>query len=129
MTSDTNIPKSFFIIDSTKIFPIKKSVTSIGRNWDNDLVLVPTQISRRHAEVHFSEGRFFIKDLNSTGGVFVNDKRVSKCDLAPGDVVMLANIPLVFGQKDFPASQKTSEYKDPPQQKPDRDKKPTDFLW
>ncbi len=112
-TKDTQLPKSFFIVDSSKIFSIEKSLVTIGRNSDNDLVLNDPHISRKHAELCFSEGRFLIRDLDSTGGTFVNDEKVTERQLSPGDVIMLFNIPLVFGQKDFLVDKDVSKYTPP----------------
>ena len=41
-------------------------------------------------------------DLNSTGGTQVNGKPVHQSHLAPGDVISLAGLPLVYGQEDTP---------------------------
>jgi len=112
-TNNTQLPKSFFIIDSSKVFSIEKPVITIGRNLDNDLVLNNPHISRKHAELHFSEGCFLIRDLDSTGGTFVNDEKVSERSLSPGDVVMLTNIHLVFGQEEFFANKDVSQYTPP----------------
>jgi pSer/pThr/pTyr-binding forkhead associated (FHA) protein len=40
-----------------------------------------------------------IFDLNSTGGTFVNGKRVTQSMLYPGDVISLAGVPLIYGQE------------------------------
>lgn len=37
-----------------------------------------------------------ITDLNSTGGTFVNEKRIMKAVLKSGDSILLADTPLVF---------------------------------
>ena len=115
------LPKSFFIIESYKVYYIEKPVTKIGRSMDNDLILAAPHVSREHAELHFSDGRFYIKDLDSTGGTYVNGKKVKTSFLSPGDVVKLSNIPLVFGQEKKNKKEDVFEYLPPtPSEKTDK---------
>ncbi|MDH5607705.1 MAG: FHA domain-containing protein, partial [Anaerolineae bacterium] len=73
-----NIPPGVYLVFNAQLFPISKAVTKIGRKLDNDLVLQDTTISRYHAEIHFEENQFVIKDLNSSGGTFLNNRKVSE---------------------------------------------------
>lgn len=55
-----------------------------------------TYISTQHAEITFRSGAFWIKDLNSTNGTFVNEGPVSEVALADGDRVKVGMTELVF---------------------------------
>ncbi len=48
-----------------------------GRILDNDIVLPFESISRHHCELHFENGKWTLKDLQSLNGVQVNGERVS----------------------------------------------------
>ena len=61
--------------------------TRIGRGSDNELVLDTKHISRYHAVLLAGPVHTSIEDLNSTNGVFVNGKRVSRQALKDGDRV------------------------------------------
>ncbi len=61
--------------------------TRIGRGTDNELVLDTKHISRYHAVLLAGPVHTSIEDLNSTNGVFVNGKRVSRQALKDGDRV------------------------------------------
>jgi hypothetical protein len=50
-----------------------QSVTAIGRDVKNDIVLEDTALSAVHARVMSEDGRFFIVDQNSTNGIFIFD--------------------------------------------------------
>jgi hypothetical protein len=63
------------------------SEMSIGRDRGCDLVLRDPEISRRHAQLRFRDGRWILRDLDSTNGTFVNGVRVGRCQLQPGDYV------------------------------------------
>jgi len=102
-----SIPENaFLIINGTQIFPLDRPVINIGRRSSNDLVVADPRVSRRHAQIRGSRGYFEIFDLDSTGGVFVNQQRVSRQVLQPGDVISLAGWPLVYGQE--PPRRKTA---------------------
>ena len=49
---------------------------AIGRGPANDLVLASKKISREHAEVRFEGGRWFLEDLGSFNGTFLNGNRL-----------------------------------------------------
>lgn len=51
--------------------------TVLGREAINDIVLQDPEVSRRHAQISYQDGRYFIEDLGSTNGTFVNSRRIS----------------------------------------------------
>jgi hypothetical protein len=97
-TVDAIPTNAFLIVDGTRIFPLELPVINIGRRSDNQLVIDDPRISRVHAQLRAVRGHFVIFDLNSTGGTFVNGKRIRQNTLIPGDVISLSNLPIVFGQ-------------------------------
>lgn len=90
------IPGGAYLVFNAQLFPISKLVTKIGRKLDNDLVLQDTTISRNHAEIHFTENQFILKDLNSSGGTFLNNRKINEGILFSGDIILLARIPVMF---------------------------------
>ena len=67
--------------------PVEPLPFLIGRTAGNHLVLRDARISRRHARIVFDGGAFFVEDLQSSYGVFVNGERVQRRALAPSDRV------------------------------------------
>ena len=61
--------------------------TTIGRTPDNDIRLDANFVSRHHAVVLASSKNTIIEDLNSTNGVVVNGRRITRQALQDGDVV------------------------------------------
>jgi len=101
--STEKIPRNaFLIIHGTKVFPLSKTVINIGRRMENDLTIDDPRVSRDHAQLRVSSGRFIIFDLNSTGGTYVNSQRSHQSVLYPGDVISLAGVPLIYGQDNPP---------------------------
>jgi NADPH-dependent 2,4-dienoyl-CoA reductase/sulfur reductase-like enzyme/pSer/pThr/pTyr-binding forkhead associated (FHA) protein/CRP-like cAMP-binding protein/Fe-S-cluster-containing hydrogenase component 2 len=65
---------------------------SIGRTQDNALVLPDTATSHKHAELFSAPDGLYIRDLNSSNGVFVNKMRISNSyHLSHGDRIVIGN--------------------------------------
>lgn len=101
---------AFLIVNGAEVFPLVAKIINIGRAYDNHLVIEDPRISRYHAQLRSIQGRYLIFDLDSTGGTFVNGQRVRQADLSPGDVITLADIPLIYGQDNENPSTETQEF-------------------
>jgi len=64
------------VVDS---FPLSKEITSLGRIPSNDIVLNISSDSMHHAKIVRFDGNYFLEDLRSTNGTYVNGHRVAKC--------------------------------------------------
>jgi hypothetical protein len=78
----------------------------MGRDAVNDIILNDLEISRRHAAITFRGGRYFVEDLGSTNGTFVNGRRVTVATpLKDGDLLDLAQaVTLTFNWPEDPAA-------------------------
>ncbi len=72
------------------------TMATIGRNADNTIVLDDPAASAHHACVCRDGTEDVLKDLESTNGTYVNDKRVSRHRLRTGDVITIGKYRLVF---------------------------------
>ncbi len=71
-----------------KEYPLGEGAVVLGREAFNDIVVYDQEVSRRHAQISFQEGRYIIEDLGSTNGTFVNGRRVkTPVPLNNGDVI------------------------------------------
>ena len=78
-------------LDMGSVILVDKSVTTLlGRDPSCTYTVLDDGISRFHAEVFCEgEGRFKLKDLESTNGTFVEGKRIEDRVLSDGDKVLL----------------------------------------
>lgn len=78
-----------------------KPVTRIGRAPDNDVVITEPQVSAHHAEIEYRQGHFYLRDLRSTNGTWVNAERVqAEVILKYGDVVRFDQFSYTFSGPD-----------------------------
>lgn len=79
-----------------KTFNLKTN-TRVGRELDNDIVLVDPKISRYHAQIALQEGRWVITDLGSSNRTFVNGDPISDpTPLNSNDLISLGEIELAL---------------------------------
>jgi hypothetical protein len=78
-------------------FPLDKAVITIGRSSENDIVIDDAEVSRHHARLSRSRGKWILEDLGSRNGTFVDGQRIttptvltSRSQIALGPDVVLA---------------------------------------
>jgi len=79
--------------------PLTGKTVSIGRDSHNDIVLDDSLkgVSRFHAEIRAEAGKFFIVDVKSRNGVWVNGRRIAeRAELALGVPATLGAYELVL---------------------------------
>lgn len=71
-------------------FTLTKQVTVIGRDEQVDVTIHAPSVSRRHARILQRDGDFYIEDLGSSNGTFVNGQRIEQVTaLHDGDRIAL----------------------------------------
>src|SRR5262249_24395870 len=80
------------IEDRREIVHVLGRKTSIGRTPDNDLQLDAKYISRHHAVILVGPVNAVIEDLNSTNGVQVNGRRITRQTLRDGDHIAIGRV-------------------------------------
>jgi phosphoserine phosphatase RsbU/P len=68
---------------------IVRTPFTLGRQSDNDLVLLDSRISRHHAQIIQNDQGYAIEDLGSRHGTYVNNERVTTTVLKTGDQISL----------------------------------------
>jgi hypothetical protein len=70
-------------------------VTVIGRHPRATIVIDSTFVSSEHLQLNWEQDRWWVTDLRSTNGTFVNDSQIRvPTGLRPGDVIELGAIRL-----------------------------------
>jgi NADPH-dependent 2,4-dienoyl-CoA reductase/sulfur reductase-like enzyme/Fe-S-cluster-containing hydrogenase component 2/pSer/pThr/pTyr-binding forkhead associated (FHA) protein/CRP-like cAMP-binding protein len=70
---------------------------TLGRDVQNDILLDDTATSRQHAEIFTASDGFYLRDLDSRYGVFVNKIKINNAyHLSHGDRIVLGNMLVYF---------------------------------
>jgi hypothetical protein len=80
----------------SRTYTLDRSVTTIGRLPESDVVLEDSGASRQHARIRASDGSYVLADLGSTNGTFVNDEPVRERTLDDGDRITIGETVLEF---------------------------------
>lgn len=93
MNSNAFFPLRLQLPDG-KEYQCTRQTVSVGRSAECDIVFSSSRtISRRHAEIYFREGVWYIRDTNSVNGTEVNGRKLppmEECALDVGDRIRLA---------------------------------------
>jgi hypothetical protein len=90
--------KDCMLMFGNKTFPMVSKIT-LGRGSENTVVINNSLASRRHAVIQKIKDVYFICDLKSTNGTFVNGKKINAdkyVKLKPGDTITIGKNDLVM---------------------------------
>lgn len=76
--------------------PLDREQFTIGRKPDNDVVIDNPAVSGHHAKLSRVQAVYFLEDLGSTNGTFVNEKKIDKRQLKDGDRVTIGKHVLFY---------------------------------
>jgi hypothetical protein len=88
MPHELGSPASLIVIDPSgrrSAVPVRAQPFNIGRQADNQIVMRDNRASRVHARVTREQGDYWIEDLNSRHGTFVNGAKIRKHKLQDSD--------------------------------------------
>ena len=68
----------------------------IGRTIDNDIAIDENSVSLGHAELINQSGTWYINDLDSLNGTFINGKKIKKSVLVSGDTPWIGRVEFKF---------------------------------
>jgi pSer/pThr/pTyr-binding forkhead associated (FHA) protein len=90
------MPRELVVTDAggTRTVPLKDSIT-LGRAATNDLALSDTYVSNVHARIFMRDGSWWLEDLGSTNGTYMNRTKVATpTPIGPGDQIRLGKATL-----------------------------------
>ncbi len=82
--------------DAAPEIPVDASILKIGYDVENDLVIPRPQVSGFHCRIALVDNKYVIEDLNSTNGTWVNEHKIDRAFITPGDVIGLGSYQFDF---------------------------------
>jgi len=84
-----------------KFLSLYPEVTTVGRGRGVEIVLADPTVSRQHAKIRrepdaLGEAHYYIYDLGSVNGTYVNEEQIFKQELRDGFEVRLGEMAFVF---------------------------------
>ncbi|MCB9502798.1 MAG: SpoIIE family protein phosphatase [Deferribacteres bacterium] len=82
----------------------------IGRDPESEIFLNDPSVSRKHARIYYQDSSFFIENLKSKNGVFINSEKVNHHRLKNYDMVQVggATLHFYYSEGEFPEDQAVS---------------------
>ncbi len=78
-------------------FQLDKDFATMGRSKDNEIHIDDLSVSRKHAVLEREGNQFYITDLNSSNGTYVNSKKITaKTPVRPEDVIIVGRVHFSF---------------------------------
>jgi pSer/pThr/pTyr-binding forkhead associated (FHA) protein len=85
--------------DGTQMeFEIGEKPITIGRSPEADVVILDEKASRIHCGIRLWDGDFYIKDLKSRNGTYVNGERIELAKLKANDRIQVGSVVFSFDQ-------------------------------
>ena len=82
-----------------KVYPVRGERTVMGRHPHCEVVFDNAAVSRQHAQILEGHGSFFIEDLRSRNGTYVNGEEVDgRVQLRHGDQLRICDVVLKFDE-------------------------------
>jgi len=88
--------------EAVEEFLLKEEGASIGRGEGNELLLSDRSVSRRHARIIREGERWFLEDLGSSNGTFIEGRKIKKEELISGTEFRIGKFNVLFEEEKKP---------------------------
>lgn len=95
-------------VDQGTQYQIGTDRIGIGRGVKNEIRILDTEVSRQHAAIHLDQECYYLADLDSSNGTFVNGKHIRQMELHDGDRIQIGRSVLLFRLATFQNSSKVA---------------------
>jgi sigma-B regulation protein RsbU (phosphoserine phosphatase) len=93
LSTDDSVPHRRYILGGNPVL--------IGRHPECDVLVDDGSISRKHAKISYADGNYYIEDLDSRNGTFLNDQQVmQRTKLYDDSEIRVCDTVLVFRLND-----------------------------
>lgn len=111
-----------------KVVPLNKDRMTLGRRPYNDIVVDNLAVSGEHAALQVIGRDYFIEDLNSTNGTYINEQKIKRQILKNGDTIEIGKYSIKYvldgANTQLPASTTSTDSTDAEEELLSEEKKP-----
>jgi hypothetical protein len=77
-------------------FRLHDGKNSVGSGADSQIALKDSTVSEQHASIRHEDGKFFLTDLDSSNGTYLNDRKIVREELKDNDMIRFGEIIVKF---------------------------------
>jgi len=82
--------------DGYRDIPVNRPIFRVGKKDGNHLRISDPTVSGFHFKIIFDNGKFYIEDLQSTNGTWVNGRKIDRTELHHNDTIRAGKSSMVF---------------------------------
>ncbi|MSU80605.1 MAG: ATP-binding cassette domain-containing protein [Gemmataceae bacterium] len=82
--------------EPVRLVPLDANTLTIGSGTDADLVLHDATVGSQHARIESDQGQYFLRDLHSESGTFVNGRAITRESLTIGNLIHIGSYLFLF---------------------------------
>lgn len=112
------MPMLVFKGDDAAQFQLTQGINRIGRNADNDLQIDDDSVSGAHCEVEVDGDAILIRDLGSTNGTFIDNRRIREAYLHEGQTLRVGSCAFCYVADTLQVTSKVRLSAPPPAEPP-----------
>ena len=89
----------FVVVQGAKAgarYALDTDIVTLGRHPRSDIFLDDITVSRRHAEVRRDGARYWVRDVGSLNGTYLNGERIDDSEMTDGNELQVGKFKLVF---------------------------------
>lgn len=84
-------------VNPGQMFTLERKSAVLGRHPECDMVLEAPAVSRQHAQIRYHEGHYYLEDLGSRNGTYLNGKLLTQPQrLQDNDEIQVCDLAFVF---------------------------------
>jgi pSer/pThr/pTyr-binding forkhead associated (FHA) protein len=94
---------AYLLKGADEVYSLKEPLTRLGRTSENQIRIASEKASRNHAEILYENGSYWLRDLNSKNGSWVNNQPVKAelRQLKDGDLLRVGGIEFRFSEAEL----------------------------
>lgn len=98
-----------FLVSGRSCFELTEDTKTLGRSYSADYIVLDVSVSRKHAEIAYTNDVVSIKDLGSRNGTYIENNPVSNCEVGIGSSVRFGKIQFRVENEDSSVASMASE--------------------
>ncbi len=84
--------------EGTEFVELGEGDITIGRTSECEIQLPVEGVSRKHALISFHNEEYYVEDLDSKNGTYLNNVKIAKCILRNKDQIDICGVKIIFNE-------------------------------